>query len=308
MAETPFVETRLPGFFQPDYAVGDRVLFRPDEGAPGMLGEADFPTIAVHDARALQERASAQPGFSEAAFYEEHGFVLLEHESAVEDWDVDPAIPDPENELNRIYHPEIETLIRTRLLPGERLEIFQGPPTRRGPGTLNPEYANGVHQDFGVSPDDFQEGFGAFTGPEIAGFWRMGWDREEVRGFQLIDFWRTAGMEGALLHMPLAVCAPASVRFEDVVPAGIEGITPTGKPTNQLCVRFHPDQRWYYYPRMKPDEVLAFKNWECRKDDAPGRLRSCFHSAFDHPGTPADAPVRQSSEHRVSVFRMAEAR
>jgi len=50
---------------------------------------------------------------------------------------------------------------------------------------------------------------------------------------------------------------------------------------------------------MRPDELLAFKNFQ----EAPEpRVETCFHSAFEDPGTPPDAEIRQSSEHRVSVF------
>jgi len=42
------------------------------------------------------------------------------------------------------------------------------------------------------------------------------------------------------------------------------------------------------------------------KSDPAPRLDTCFHSAFEHPETPQDAPLRQSCEHRVSVFLLKE--
>jgi hypothetical protein len=53
---------------------------------------------------------------------------------------------------------------------------------------------------------------------------------------------------------------------------------------------------------MRADEVLAFKLFECRKDDpGPSHFRSVFHTAFEDPDAPSDAEERQSCEHRVGV-------
>ena len=58
--------------------------------------------------------------------------MLLPHASAVNDWDNEGAI----------YQPEIDQVIRERLFPGKRIEIQQGPKVlRRGRDTLTPGYA-----------------------------------------------------------------------------------------------------------------------------------------------------------------------
>lgn len=296
MAHAPFVEANLVGFFDPALAVTGRALMRVGVPAPGMLDPAAIPPTRIHDARALQ-RAS---GMSEAAFFAANGFVLLPHRSAVADWDADPVAPD--SPLTRTYLPEVEALVRERLLPGRAIDVWQGPPVRRGPGTANPEYAGGVHQDFGLSADEFQETLETFTAPEFGQAWRGRYDGADVRGFVAIDFWRTAGMREPLRHMPLAFCHPESVRVEDVVPLGLVDFTPSGRTTRQAGLRYDPAQRWYYYPEMTPDEVLAFVQFRVDKRDAEPRVACCFHSAFEHPHTPANAEVRQSSEQRALVF------
>ena len=193
MAEAYFVDTKIYGFFEPDFVPAGRISMRVEEPAPGMLLET--PEIRIHDARSLQKLEQREGSVSEAQFFEEYGFVLLSHESAVENWDVDPAIPQDENPLTRVYLPEIEAVIRSRLLPDRRLEVWQGPPQRRGPGTANPSYAGGAHQDFGLSPDDFQEGLEAFTSPDLGAAWRSRFEQDDVIGFMMFDFWRTAGMQ-----------------------------------------------------------------------------------------------------------------
>ena len=51
----------------------------------------------------------------------------------------------------------------------------------------------------------------------------------------------------------------------------------------------------FYYPRMVPDEALLFKVFDSEKD-VP---RFVFHTAFDDPTAPVDAPPRKSIEVRT---------
>ena len=87
-----------------------------------------------------------------------------------------------------------------------------------------------------------------------------------------------------------------------MVESGLLDFSPTGRPTRQVSVRYNPGQRWFYYPEMTTNEVLAFKIFHCLKADAHPRLRTCFHSAFADPTAPADAEPRKSCEHRAGVF------
>jgi hypothetical protein len=273
----------LNGFFPPDF-VGrfSAAVGTPPAGAPS------FPPVEIRDARALQAESS-----SEAAFFDAHGFVLLPHATAVRDWD---------REVADLYLPEIDAIIRERLLPGRRIEVQQTPfLLRRGRGTATPFYANGVHQDYGLAADDYEKNVGAFAGPVAASWWRGRFDRDDVAGFMAIDFWRVTNMAGPLRHMPLALCDPTSVAADDVIQTTLTGIAPEGRETQHLSLRFNAGQLWYHYPRMTGEELLAFKIFQCAKE-GDGDFASCFHSAFADPDTPADAEHRQSCEHRVGVL------
>jgi hypothetical protein len=289
------VEAVLNGFFPPDFKADGPVAIRID--APPA--ETRSRTVPISDARRLQSGAA-----SECDFFAEHGFVLLDHRSAVADWDADS----PEtSDVARHYMPEIEAVLRERLLPGRKIEIMQRPdPLRRGRGTSTPFYGDGVHQDFGLTPDDYQINIEAFATPEAARWWRAGYERDAVEGYMMVDFWRTTNMAGPLKHMPLALLDPGSVEMADVVPAMLTGVAPGGKATSALSLRFNPRQSWYFYPDMIGEEMLAFKIFESWKEDGGPRLRTCFHSAFRDPGAPADAEERQSCEHRVGVFFLRE--
>ncbi|MFL6734748.1 MAG: CmcJ/NvfI family oxidoreductase, partial [Sphingomicrobium sp.] len=172
---------------------------------------------------------------------------------------------------------------------------------RRGAGTEAP-YAVGVHQDHGLTADEYQHNVAAFAGPETGRRWRERFQQEDVDAFITLDFWRTTNMPEPLEHMPLAVCDPTSIEVADIVPTAFEGIAPGGAVTHHVGLRFNAGQRWYYYPRMRPDEVLVFKIFHLEAREGPQRYRACFHSAVADPSTPENAQPRQSCEHRVGVM------
>ena len=79
----------------------------------------------------------------------------------------------------------------------------------------------------------------------------------------------------------------------------------TGKRAEQY--RLNPatadEHRWFYFPQMRKDEVLFFKQYD---SDPKARSRFCFHTAFDDPTVPRDAPLRQSIEVRaLALFNNA---
>jgi len=276
----------LNGFYPPDFSDEARQCF--PVGAPPPGADRVPRQVEIGDARALQ--AAGQ--LSEGDFFAQHGFVLLPHETAVRDWDADVA---------PIYLGEIERVIRARLLPGRRVEIHQLPNLlRRGRDTPVPFYAEGVHSDGGIDADDYAHNIEAFSTPEAGRWWRSGYERADVAGMIWIDFWRTTNMAGPLHHMPLALCDTASLDAVDLVRSGLTGIAPEGRESHHLSLRHNPEQRWYVYPGMTDEELLAFKLAEFWKVPTPPR--NCFHSAFRDPDALSDAEHRQSCEHRVGVM------
>lgn len=250
--------------------------------------QTNFPPVEILDARKLQAGA-----VSEAQFFAENGFVLLPHVTKVTAWDSD---------VSTTYAPEIEEIIRMRLLPGRRVEIQQrGSPLRRGRGTPTP-YGQGVHSDGPLTAERYGANVRAFASPEAEQWWLNRYRNDDVEGFMSIDFWRITNMQGPLRHMPLALCAPNSLDRADILEMQFKGIAPEGRTTHHLALRFNAAQRWYYYPRMTRDELLAFKLCEFRKGDPDTPPQNCFHSAFRDPDDPTDAEERQSCEHRVGVL------
>jgi len=288
------IEAQLRGQFPPGYSASERInlseLMRNGTGKP-----PPNPPTRIADARALQAQAA-----SEAAFFEEHGFVLLNAPTRVTDWG-------NAEQVAELYLPEVEAMIRDRLFPGRKLLAHQPPNVmRRGEGTATPQYGLGVHSDHGTTADDFQHNVEAFTSPEIGAQWRASFERGEVEGFVSLDFWRTTNMAGPLKHMPLALCDPTSIEAADIIPTALEGIAPGGGLTYHVSLARNEGQLWYYYPDMEPHEVLVFKLFQLMRNVEDQPWRACFHSAFEDPTAPADAQPRQSCEHRVSVILLKD--
>jgi len=244
--------------------------------------------VEIADARALQRDAA-----SESGCLAEHACVLLPHESAVRDWDVD---------VDTVYRPEVASIIRQRLLPQRRVEVIQGGKVViRGNG--NRFYGEGVHCDGPLTTDAYAINLGALTTPQAEQNWRRSFARDEVAGFMLINFWRPINMREPVRDYPLALCDPLSVDPNDIFWARIPSVSPDGRGSRHLALRFNPGQRWRYYPAMMTNEVLAFKQCEFWKGVPDGAPRAnVFHTAFRDPTAPREAEPRLSCEHRVGVM------
>ena len=315
--------TQLYGLFQPGFTSDEKIVIdiMAGEPTPGTFLPQESPPIEVYDGRELQAGEEDGQGHFESRFFKKHGFVCLQHESKVENWD-SGALPatdavgdkskfvdesDAENEIETRYMAEVEDLIRNTLLPGEKIEIQQpNQILRRGADTPNPFFGQVVHNDYGLTADDFEENNAAFGTDETAKAWRNHFDRDEVRGYMMINFWRTVHMNQPLQHMPLGVLDASSVERDDVISTGLKGFTHSGRITNQLSLRYNADQRWYYYPRMTTDEVLVLNLFECHKTDTGKEVYNSYHSAFEEPFPTGDVEERQSCEHRVGVFLLKD--
>lgn len=310
------VETNLNGYFRADYTSQEKTIIDVTdfETTKGVIPPV---TSTVGDARDLQDSENDHKPDFQSRFFAKHGFVLLSHESQVQNWDSgafgqsdtfqvenrDKVVPTGENEVEKYYMQEVEDLIRSVLLPGRSLRINQpNMVLRRGTNTAHPFYGLNVHNDYGITADDFESNTEAFGTPEQAHVWREQYENDEVRAFMMINFWRPVHMSSPVEHMPLAVLDANSVEHDDLVLSGLKGFTLTGKISTQLSLRHNSSQAWYYYPRMTVSEVMALKLFHIDKDNSNLPFGACYHSAFENPLAPEGAEDRQSCEHRVSVF------
>lgn len=256
----------LPGAEKPvNYAI------EPPPGVPRRGSRPDIRRVRIADARHLHEPPSL----------DREGFALLDEPSALDVFDDEPTI-------RRVYYPEVERLLRTET-GAEHVVIFDHtlrsdcPVTRARTGMRDP--VRYVHNDY----------------THFSGRRRVTdhLDAEEAAlrldgRHAVINVWRPIGE--IVRQAPLAVCDARSIAPADLIPTDLVYADRVGEV---YSVRYDPRHRWYYYPDMRPDEVLLIKTYDSLED---GTARFSAHTAFDDPFTPAAAAPRASIEVRALVF------
>ena len=128
--------------------------------------------------------------------------------------------------------------------------------------------------------------------------------------FAIINVWRNIAAEPVTTY-PLALCDAQSVQPEDLVVFEIHYRDRVGE---NYFSKYGSRHQWYSYPAMTHDEALLIKQWDSAgplarsggrqadSDDAQSPCTFSFHTAFQDPSTPSDAPERWSIEVRCVVL------
>jgi hypothetical protein len=242
-------------------------------GAPRVLFDTERHDVLIEDMRPVAGALSL----------EREGFELLRHKTAVRDLYDDDAI-------ERVYYPEIEALLRA-VTGASRVVVFDA--TRRSDGGAGAQNRDGLRGPASRVHVDYTEKSGPQRVSDLLG------EEEAARlaasGARIvqINVWRP--IRGPVERSPLALAAASSVRPNDLI--ATDQVFPD-RVGEIYHLAHHRSQRWYYAPRMTPDEVLLIKGFDSLTD---GRARFTPHGAFDLPDTPADAPARESIEVRTLV-------
>ena len=127
--------------------------------------------------------------------------------------------------------------------------------------------------------------------------------------FAIINVWRNIDPVPVATH-PLALCDGQDVEPDDLVVFEIHMPDRVGE---NYWAKFDGRHTFYCYPAMTRDEALLIKQWDsagalARSDgsradhESDGPCTFSFHSAFQDPSTPEDAPDRWSIEVRCVVL------
>lgn len=223
---------------------------------------------------------SMRPHARELAL-ERNGFVLLRETTKVRNfYDAD--------EVKRVYYPEVFDLVK-RLNGAAKViafgEVARSDSAQTGAGRL-PAY--GAHVDYGdVTVRQFAYDI---LGCEEAERWLS-------MRYVLMNLWRPIA---PVYRTPLALCDASTVVRGDLNDSEIRGglNDPKRGSLYGFNLAHSSRHRWYYAPRMQPDEVLAFKLF----DSDGSRVQWTGHTAFDDPTAAPDAPARESIEIRTISF------
>ena len=210
---------------------------------------------------------------------ERTGFTWLNRPTACRDF-ADPS------EVETVYLPEAAELVKE--LTGAELVLVFGHIQRDGALKASkhaPVY--NAHVDYNV--ETIRAVAHRLLPPEEH-------ERRLAQRIVLVNTWRPLEV---VESSPLALCDATSVAREDLVHGPIGGNSAAGVPDAAGWNLAHnPAHRWFYVPRMQPDEVYVFRL--CDTD--PDRPQWSAHCSFDEPHQPKDARPRRSIELRTLAF------
>jgi hypothetical protein len=192
-----------------------------------------------------------------------------------------------EDEIRRVYYPECEALIK-QVSGAKRVVVFDH--TLRTASDSQRE-SQKIRDIVSRVHNDYTEWSGPQRVRDI-----MGEEAEALLAgrFAVIQVWRP--INHPVESHPLAICDAQTVKPEALV---VNERRYPDRVGQTFAITYDPDQRWYWFPRMRPDEALVFKVYESIRD---GRARWTAHTAFKDPSAPPHARPRESIEIRTLAF------
>ena len=275
-----------------DAALAPDVFCRADLNFAARDGGFTGETVEVD---VLDGRRASLPG------WEECGFELIAHRSAVEQWTDD-------EEITRIHHAEMERMARQMTGCDVALvsnHIKRSPEHARQHGDLGP--ISFVHSDFARGYDELLRR--SFVHPEREGAARA-LERNGITAEDVVDagrlvilqFWRNLGEPK--MDQPLAFCDARTVTPADARPIPVSDYAGSGVDFEALAVMapMEPGQyRWYAFPELRRDEAVAFRTYDTELAER-GTTWFTPHSAFRDPDVPLGNPARTSIELRATCL------
>lgn len=237
----------------------------PPPGVPTWNGVDDPRQVRIEDARGREAEFTL----------DRNGFTMVKAPTQVRDF-YDP------DEIRSVYYPEVERLLRDQLGASQVFVFDHNVRNATRPGLAPP--SRRVHNDHTVN-----------SAPRRARD-HLGADADELlkHRFGIVNVWRP--IRGPVLDSPLALCDAQSFSDEDLIPSDRVYAHVRGETSS---VEFKLNHRWYYFSEQQPDEVLLIRVHDSAAD---GRARLSFHTSFENPLAPPDAPPRESIEVRSLVF------
>ncbi len=207
--------------------------YEPPPGVPVRTGKSEEHRVTIRDARPLINQLSL----------DKEGFVLLHHQSAVKNFY-------DEDEIKSVYYPECERVMKeatgaARVVAFDHIVRNAAMAALEGSCIKIP--AKRVHNDYTAwsSPKRVRD--------------LMGDEAEELlkHRFAIINLWRP--IRGPVLESPLTLCDAQSLAEEDLVASDLRYPDRTGET---YAITYNPNQRYYYFPKMQPDEPVLIRCFE----------------------------------------------
>ena len=250
----------------------DYYFYEPDPALVLNPPGTDAHEVEIHDARPSAERFHA----------DREGFQFQAFDPSFGAFDDDAAI-------KATFYPQVVDFVR-RHSGARRVVVFDHTIRKRLPADLKQQTEVQrpavllVHSDY--TPKSGPQRVRDLLPGEADGLLQ--------RRVAFYNVWKP--LYDPVEELPLAVCDAQTTQDGDMLLMELKYRERTGEI---YVMRYSPEHRWYYFPRMTPDEALLLKTYDSETD---GRARFMGHSAFEDPTTPANARRRQSIELRTMAF------
>jgi hypothetical protein len=211
---------------------------------------------------------------------ERNGFCFARHDTKVANFY-------DEDEIRRVYYPEMEALIKAES-GATRVVVFDHT-LRTADDELREskqirEVVRRVHNDYTEwsAPQRVRDIL-----PNEA-------EQLLRRRFAIIQVWRP--IRHPVETYPLAMADAQSLSPDDMI---ISERRYRNRVGQTYAITYNPAHKWFWFPRMRREEALVFKVFDSMKD---GRARWTAHTAFEDPTSPPNAQPRESIEIRTLSF------
>jgi len=209
-----------------------------------------------------------------------NGFRFVRHDTKMADFY-------DEDEIKRVYYPEMEALIKAQS-GAKRVVVFDH--TLR---TADKEMreAKKIREVVSRVHNDYTEWSAPQRVRDI-----LPDEAEELlkRRFAIIQVWRPIRLP--VETFPLAMADAQTLSPGDMI---VSERRAPGRIGQTYAIKFNPAHKWYWFPRMRREEAYVFKVFDSEKD---GRARWTAHTAFADPTSPPNAHPRESIEIRTMAF------
>jgi hypothetical protein len=233
-------------------------------------GTPDPRRVKIHNGRAHAKEFDLETS----------GFRFVPHDTKVSDFY-------DEDEIKRVYYPEMVELIKAES-GAKRVVVFDHT-LRTADDEVREskqirEVVRRVHNDYtewsaprrvrDILPDEAE-------------------DLLKSR-FAIIQAWRP--IRYPVETYPLAMADAQTLSPDDMI---VSERRAAGRIGQTYAIKYNPNHKWFWFPRMRREEAYVFKVFDSLKD---GRARWTAHTAFDDPTTPPHARPRESIEIRTMAF------
>ena len=259
-----------------------------DEARPPTLYFYDDPkaaTIREPGDHAIEQ--TIHDGWARAQDFsvDKHGFSLEAFKSNFDEWEDDAKV-------QKEFYPEIVAFLRERL-GCKRVLVFDHTirSARNDKKKLTQETNTSQRSPVMLVHCDYTAESGPLRIKQL-----LGDEADELLKGRcaFINVWKPVRV--VVEEKPLAMCDVTTSPDADFMKLFLHYRDRIGE---NYVMRHSEGQKWYYFPKMTPEQVILLKTFDSAQD---GTARFVGHTAFIDPNSPPNAPQRESCEIRTIVF------